>query len=290
MVAARPTRPAGPSPLALKRCVLAVSVLDDVDLLARERHVVVEGAPVVRVPWRLVRRALAGADPDSSLARHRVAVLLRGVRWAADVGRDGLRMRARPYGVPTDHPDHPGLDWVRERVLGDALDLGIGFVGLDPGRPDTVLPLPAGVLDLLKVDTEHWWVDASAYLAEMASTASLRHRRQPSPVLRPMGDCDVVTLLGSRIFRAALVRGDPTGMRGVAAPMRTRGWLDLARIDPAFAAAAAAATDPSERGFSRPLLVTADELVQAPAGGRPAEIVLRDPAVATPDLRDVLYR
>ncbi len=286
----RPVMTARLSMLALKRCVLAVSVLDDVDLLPRERHVVVEGDPVVRVPWRLVRRALAGADPELPLARHRVALLMRQVRWAADLGRVELRVRARPYGFAVNHPEHPGLDWVRERVMGDTLDLGLGFAGLDPARPDTVLPLPMGVLELLKIDAESWWTDASAYLDEMASVASLRQRRQPSPVLRPMGDCDVVTLLGSRIYRAALVRGDATGMRGVAAPMRTRGWLDLARIDPAFAAAAAAATESEERGFERPLLVTVDEVVQAPEGGRPAEIVLRDPAAASPDLRDVLYR
>jgi hypothetical protein len=59
--------------------------------------------------------------------------------------------------------------------------------------------------------------------------------------------------------------------------MRRRGWLNLGRIDPAFAAAAAAATPPAERGFDRPVLVTRDEVVMAPAGGRPAEIVLRDP-------------
>jgi hypothetical protein len=153
-----------------------------------------------------------------------------------------------------------------------------------------VLPVPPGILELLKIDIESWWPDASAYLDEMAAVASLRQRRRPSPVLRPMGDCDVVTLLGSRIFRAALVRGDATGMRGVAVPMRSRGWLDLARIDPAFAAAAAAATETDERGFDRPLLVTTEEVVQAPAGGRPAEIVLRDPAAPSPAMRDVLYR
>jgi hypothetical protein len=283
-MAARPTL------LALRRCVLAVCVLDDVDLLPRERDVAVEGKPTVRVPWRLVRRALAGADPETNLGRQRVRTLLRSARWAADLGKRQLRVRARPHGIAVDHPDHPGLDWVRERVMGSALDLGIGYVGLDPTRPDTVLPLPFGLLELLKIDAAAWWPDASEYLDEMAAVASLRHRRRPSPVLRPMGDCDVVTLLGARIFRAALVRGDPSGMRALAVPMRTRGWLDLARIDPAFAAAAAAATEPAERGFDRPLLITADEVVQAPVGGHPAEIVLRDPAAPTPHLRDVLYR
>jgi len=73
-------------------------------------------------------------------------------------------------------------------------------------------------------------------------------------------------------------------------PMRRRGWLDLSRIDPAFTAAAAAATALEERGFDRPLLLTLDEVAMAPAGGRPAEIVLRDPAADTASLRPVLFR
>jgi hypothetical protein len=185
------------------------------------------------------------------------------------------------------------LDWVRRRVFGDAVDLGLGFMGLDPTRPDTAIPVPPGLLDLLKIEAataNAWWLAAGTYLEEMAAVASLRERQQSAPVLRPMGDCDVVTLLGSRLFRNALVRSDRTGMRAVAVPMRTRGWLDLAHIDPAFAAAAASATDLEDRGFDRPLLVTAEEVVQAPAGGRPAQIVLRDPAAPTPHLRDVLYR
>jgi hypothetical protein len=72
--------------------------------------------------------------------------------------------------------------------------------------------------------------------------------------------------------------------------MLRRGWLDLSRIDPAFTAAAAAATTPEERGFDRPLLLTVDEVALAAAGGRPAEIVLRDEAVAAPHLRAVLFR
>jgi hypothetical protein len=99
-----------------------------------------------------------------------------------------------------------------------------------------------------------------------------------------------VTLLGSRTLRAALGAMDGTGLRAVAVPMRNRGWLDLTRIDPAFTSAAAAATEATDRGFERPLLVTVDEVTLAPAGGRPAEIVLRDPATASPDLRDVLFR
>ena len=129
---------------------------------------------------------------------------------------------------------------------------------------------------------------ARDYLERMGALAAAR--LAGNPVLRPIGDCDVVTLLGSRALREALCAHDGTGMRAAAVPMRRRGWLDLSRIDPAFTAAAAAATSPDERGFARPLLLTADEVALAPEGGRPAEIVLRDTAVESPHLRPVLFR
>ncbi|MCW2613999.1 MAG: hypothetical protein JWN08_993, partial [Frankiales bacterium] len=59
--------------------------------------------------------------------------------------------------------------------------------------------------------------------------------------------------------------------------------------DPAFGPAAAAATHAPERGFARPLLVTADELALVPDGGKP-DLVLRDPAADQPWVRSVLYR
>src|ERR1044072_4718883 len=105
--------PRRPSVAALRRCVLAVCVLEDLDLTPRERHVVLDGRVGVRVPWVLVRRALEGADPESDLGRERVSRLLRPLRWAADLQRAELAKRARPYGVPVDHVYHPGLDWIR---------------------------------------------------------------------------------------------------------------------------------------------------------------------------------
>jgi hypothetical protein len=104
-----------------------------------------------------------------------------------------------------------------------------------------------------------------------------------------MGDCDVVTLLGSRTFRQAVVAGIADGMRTVAVPMRTRGWLDLTRVDPAFSAAAARLTATEERGFERPLLVTRDEVVLGKAGGDVVRSAVEDRLAPVIDLRDVLY-
>lgn len=276
-----------PDSLELRRLALAVSVLDDVDIVPLEDGLLLTGATAVEVSWLELRRALAGAEPDDEHGRARVLAWLRGRRIAADIHEDHLGEVARPVGLPVDHPLHPGLDWVRHRVLGGTLDLGLGFVGVGPD-PDEVVVVPQGALDAAGVDPSPWWPAALDYLERMGTIAA--QRLGSAPVLRPIGDCDVVTLLGSHTFRVALGAQDGTGMRAAAVPMRRRGWLDLTRIDPAFTAAAAAATAPAERGFSRPVLVTADEVTVAAEGGRPAEIVLRDPAVQAPHLRPVLFR
>jgi hypothetical protein len=71
--------------------------------------------------------------------------------------------------------------------------------------------------------------------------------------------------------------------------MRTRGWLDLNRIDPAFAAAASRLTAVEERGFDRPLLVTRDEVVVAKEGGDVVRAAIEDRIAPIIDLRDVMY-
>jgi hypothetical protein len=275
-----------PESVELRRLALAVSVLDDVDLVPVDDGVLLTGDVPVEVSWLDMRRAVAGADPDSALARTRVRSLLRGRRITAQTHPDILRAVARPVGLPVGHALHPGLNWVRHRVLGGVVDLGIGFVGLD-ADPDEVVVIPQTALDAAGVDPAPWWPGALDYLERMGAVAA--ERLTARPLLRPIGDCDVVTLVCSRTLRRALCARDGTGMRAAAVPMRRRGWLDLSRIDPAFTATAAAATGPEDRGFDRPLLLTADEVALAPAGGRPAELVLRDPAV-TAAARPTRYR
>jgi hypothetical protein len=275
-----------PESVELRRLALAVSVLDDVDLVPVDDGVLLTGDVPVEVSWLDMRRAVAGADPDSALARTRVRSLLRGRRITAQTHHDILRAVARPVGLPVGHALHPGLNWVRHRVFGGVVDLGIGFVGLD-ADPDEVVVIPQTALDAAGVDPAPWWPVALDYLERMGAVAA--ERLTARPLLRPIGDCDVVTLVCSRTLRRALCARDGTGMRAAAVPMRRRGWLDLSRIDPAFTATAAAATGAEDRGFDRPLLLTADEVALAPAGGRPAELVLRDPAV-TAAARPMRYR
>lgn len=276
-----------PDSLDLRRLALAVAVLDDVDIVPTDDGVLLTGDVPVEVSWLELRRALAGAEPDGELGRRRVGAFLRGRRVVARTHPDLLRELARPVGLPVEHPLHPGLDWIRLRVLGGALDVGLGFVGAE-SDPDEVVVVPQTALEAAGIDPSPWWPDALDYLERMGAVAAERLR--DGSTLRPIGDCDVVTLLASRVLREALVAQDGTGLRAAAVPMRRRGWLDLTRIDPAFTAAAAAATPAEDRGFPRPVLVTADEVSLATEGGRPAEIVLRDDAVETPHLRAVLYR
>lgn len=269
--------------------MLAVSVLNDVDVEPASLGVTLPGAPTVWVPNGELRRALAGHDPEQATGRARLTAWLLARRWAADLGPELLALSLRPVGLPVEHVLHPGLDWVRERVLGDALDLGLGAVGLDPADPERVVLLPPTAVEAAGLDAELVWAGARERLEELGALVAERLALDPRGRLRPYGECDVVTLLGARSLRAALAER-AGGLGAAVVPMRRRGWTDLALIDPAFGPAAAAATSAEERGFARPLLLTADELTLAAEGGRPEEIVLRDPAADRPWVKDVLYR
>jgi hypothetical protein len=271
----------------LRQCALAVAVMHDVDVLPALHGVVLPGSTDVLITWAECRRALAGAPPASEPARLRLKRWFQLRRWLADRPLEDLAERAKPYGSWVESPLHPGLDWVRRRVLGDTLDLGFGFVGLDPADPDLVIPIPHQLLRAAGVEPSPWWPTAVVYLERMGEMAVQRLERHAQ--LRPMGDCDVVTLLGSRTLRTAMVEGQVDGMRTVAVPMRNRGWLDLNRIDPAFSAAAARLTTMEERGFDRPLMVTRDEVVIARADGNVIRPALEDHIATVVDIRDVLY-
>lgn len=259
----------------LRRGVLAVQVLEDVDVTPADDGVVLCGEPPLHVPWAECRSALLDRSPDGPEGRLRLASWLRARRWAADAGA-GLAHRVRPVGLPVDHALHPGPDWVQQRVLGGALDLGLGAVGLDPADPDRVVLLPPPALRDAGLDAPAAWTAARAVLERGSEVAAQLLARDGRGRLRPVGHCDVVTLLGAAPLRRALAER-AGGLAAAAVPMRTRGWTDLTLVDPAFAPAAAAATAPAERGFARPLLVTADEVRMVPAGGHPERGVVPRP-------------
>jgi hypothetical protein len=283
-----PTRPTVPTGAQLRRGALGVSVLHDVDVEANRQGLWLTGDVRVWVPWGECRAALRGADPESNHGRRRLARWLLARRWAADLDREDLRSRLRPVGLPAGHELHHGSDWVRATVLGDALDLGLGAVGLDPTDPDRVVPLPRTALTAARLDLRLTWDEAHDYLERMGTLAASRLAAKGEESLRPLGDCDVITLLGARSLRASLARSRE-GMATVVAPMLRRGWTRLALVDPAFAPAAWMATASEERGFPRPLLVTPDEVVLCPDGGRPEQLVTEH-LTDRPWQRKVLYR
>jgi hypothetical protein len=269
--------------------VLAASVILDLDVDLGAAGVVLRGRPEIRVTWPECRTAVADAEPNSETGRTRLAHWLQLRRWLADHRPDQLAARARPFGVPAASPVHPGARWVRGRVLGGTLELGIGFIGLDPDAPDLVQPVAPEVLERAGIDAGHWWPNVAVYLERMGDAAADRLRRDPTAPLRPMGDCDVVTLLGSRALRAAIAQSAAGGMQSVAIPTRDRGWIDLSRIDPAFAATAAQLTRAEDRGFERPLLVTRDEVLLGRDGKGVLRAALDGRIVPRVEFRDVLY-
>jgi hypothetical protein len=274
---------------ALRRGTLAVSVLHEVDMIPTDEGIVLLGVPDIPVSFEQLAEAIGGAHPAESVAQDRLHRWLRARRAIADKSLDELAETIRPVALPIGHDLHPGPRWVRQPVLGGFLDLGIGFVGLLADLPELVFVTPPSILAAADIDPSPWWRGAMEYLENMGALATTRWRRDPRIPMRPMGDCDVLTLLASRVLRGALC-AEVGGMRAIAAPVRTRGWLDLSRIDAAFARTAAAIADDASRGFPRPVLLTVDEVSMVPEGGNPAEIVLRDPAIDEKVwLRDVLF-
>ena len=247
----------------LRRCVLAVSVLTDLDVEPSAGGVVLPGVHPACVPWAAIAACAGDQAADSPRARHRVEVLLRLHRLVAQLGSSAaatVHAASRLMALPRDHWHHLGDAWALQRLAGGTLDLGIGVYGV-VGEPDRVLPLPPSVLEALGVDPAAWWDRLHEHADRMGALAAARLGRDGmSGVIRPVGGCDVLALLSSRSLRRHLASSDGSGMRSLAVPTRRRGWYDLHSVDPAFVSAAWSLTDEPERGLGMPLLVTADEV------------------------------
>src|SRR5437763_94677 len=96
-------RPEVPSPpeltlderTALRRCVLAVSVLHDIDVLPIDTGIVLAGVPQVTVTLAELAQAIRAADPNTAVARERLHRWLRVRRAVAGRSFDELAESAR---------------------------------------------------------------------------------------------------------------------------------------------------------------------------------------------------
>lgn len=276
--------------LGLRRAVLAFALREPgplAELVVTDRGVDLPGGP--HVGWEELTTG-AGTGEQVDVTR-RVARWLRlRARLHALIqvaGPDVILAHTRPYALPREHPLCAGPAWQVGEVLGGAIAYGLGLRHVDDdGREhtDRVGLLPIGVVRAAGVEEGPLLATCRAYLEEMAELGAGRLLRTTAGTLRPVGDCDVVTLLTSPTYRKALVRDavGVVGLRSAAVPDRRRGWLDLGRIDPAFALAAASLTDAEHRAFCRPLLVTLDEVVQVREGGDVLRDALHDPVAPDP--------
>jgi hypothetical protein len=248
----------------LRSALLAASVLYDIDLLPTNAGVRLPGVPDIDVSWAALDAATNDVeDRDGAMARQ-LAGWLRARRWLA-AREFRLSGRIRVLGLPTGHCLHPGPSWAVERIPGRAVELGIGLADPDPEAVDAILPTHPSVWTAAGLDPTPWWSQARACLEERAELALQRWHRRPERPLTPIVDSDVVSLLGAGALRRGLAAAHG-GLCPAVVPMRSRGWVRLSCVDPAFAPAAAMATAPEQRGFARPLLLTADDVALARDG------------------------
>ena len=285
-----------PTPVELRRDVLAVTLLDDgvlgqIDIDDDGAHARCHTSTIV-ITWDELAVAadispsgVSGADIRRRIARWmRLRILLAS--WATTLSYDYANhviSRVRPRALPDDHSLHPGASWLVTRVLGGSTHSGLALRGFnDDGLPDSESAglLPIKLLEFAKLPLEPAVARAQQYVQDMAELAVDRHRHDSSAVLRSLGDADVPTLLTSPLYRHTLL--DAQGMRSAAVPSRHRGWLDLGMLDPAFAVSAAALTDSDERGYTRPILITADEIAMVKPGGNIIGQSLDQPAGPQP--------
>lgn len=249
---------------SLRLCVLAVSVLRDLDVVPSDVGVELRGPHNGVVEWTAVRDAVGAHDPHGPIAQRRVEDLLRLHRLVSDLGpaaTERFRSASRVMALPPGHAEHPGPGWIQETLRGNALDLGIGVLGLVGEMDRTTRPLPPSVLRAIEVDGQAWWPDLREHAERMGSLSAARLARDgETGLIRPVGGCDVLAQLSSRALRRHLAESDGTGLRALAVPTRRRGWFDVRQVDPAFVRAAWSLTDDHERGMPTPLLITMDEV------------------------------
>jgi hypothetical protein len=253
----------------MRRLALSVAVLYDMDLMPAEEGLVLTAPTETLVEGALVRDVVESAAKRGETESGQRAALADWLSARAAVGGSRDTGVLHALGLPVRHCVNPGGEWARELVPGGALTLGFGW---GPAHR----PLPAGVLTHAGVDGGAAWSQARSQLEHIGELAAVRDRRHIQGALVPISGADVVTLLGAASLRRELVAGEGDGLVALIVPLRTRGWRATAISDPAYGPALAAAMSPEERGFERPLLVTAEEISEVRPGGDPSRAIRGD--------------
>lgn len=276
-----PEHTPNPTPLTvpqLRQLALQLSVTCDLDIEITEHGAALAGPTPYPAPWTVLGPALSRichrADQIAFLHQYLCTQSL-----IASLGRHSatcLRSRFRAMALPHNHPLHPGPDWVEETVPGGLLTRGIGIHGVLDNN-DLTVPLPPAVAELGGIHNSSAWPEARGHAEDMATLMLARLHRDrgkhaDEPItLRPMGGVDVLGLLATARLRRGLAEPDLARMRTVAAPTRSRAWVDVRHIDPVFVRPAAHATGVLDTGHPKVMLVTEDEI-----SCMPHEVDLRD--------------
>lgn len=173
--------------LELRRALLEVCVLDEVDLVPTET-----GLSLLTPdgPRELSARRAALVVGDRRAGDPELRVRLRSwLRCHAHVSAAHLRTsELRPLALGRGHALHPGGGWVRERVPGGVLDVGLGVVGV-PGEagaaplwPDVVEAVAAATpvstaSEQEPPDTDAAWRASRLHLDAMGLLAARRVER-----------------------------------------------------------------------------------------------------------------
>jgi hypothetical protein len=177
-----------------------------------------------------------------------------------------------PVAWPVDHPWFPGSRWTVQKVMGNVLTFGWGVRLTDSDALPAPVPTwwwPSGSV------TRRGWGPARARLERDAEDAALSWAAAAGRHIRPFRRRDVLTLLGTRAFRDAVVSGQAGRVAAAAAPSRGEAWVMTRMGESEFAVAAAGVEDGARLGLLVPVLVSRDE-VRIPARPSGSVVDARD--------------
>ena len=214
-----------PEHVELLHLVRAVAAIDGIELRPDRDGVLPPGRAVSLISWPQVRATLGSDDPLDPAPRRRLELLVELHQVVGELGPDAadrLGQASRALALPVGHPLHPGRGWVRHRLPGGVLDLGLGVAGLLPGRPGPV-PLPPGVAEAAGLGGADRW-ERLWQQAERLGALAGRHLAGTgdSAVIRSAGGFDALTLAATQALRDHLLGSTGPAGLPVAAPRRDR--------------------------------------------------------------------